>query len=66
MLRFLKKYRHWCLLCMVMMVAETAVDLLQPAMMASIVDDGVLGQNLSLVVQVGVKMIALVVAGGAA
>ncbi len=66
MLCYLKKYWHWCLLCMVMMVAETAVDLLQPAMMASIVDDGVLGQNLSLVVQVGVRMIALVVAGGAA
>lgn len=51
---------------MVMMIIETAVDLLQPAMMASIVDDGVLAQNLPVVLQVGVKMILLVILGGAA
>ncbi len=65
-LRTLKKYWYWCVFCMIMMVIETAVDLLQPAMMASIVDDGVLGGDLSLVIRVGIFMIVVVILGGAA
>ncbi len=66
MLRYLRKFWYWCVLCMLMEIVETAMDLLQPAMMASIVDDGVLGLNLSLVIHVGIEMILLVIVGGAA
>lgn len=46
------------------MVAEVYVDLLQPRLMARIVDDGILGTNVSLVVSVGIKMILVVLCGG--
>lgn len=46
------------------MVAEVYVDLMQPKLMAQIVDDGILGTNVSLVVSVGIKMILVVLAGG--
>ena len=53
------------------MIAEVYVDLYQPRMMAVIVDEGILGLNhggvsdLKLVVSTGVKMLLIVLAGGA-
>lgn len=46
------------------MVAEVYVDLMQPKLMAQIVDEGILGTNVSFVVSVGIKMILVVLAGG--
>ena len=52
------------------MVAEVYVDLYQPRMMATIVDDGILGlnnggvSNLQLVISTGIKMLLVVLAGG--
>ncbi len=64
MLKYLKKYWHWCLLAPIFMIGEIAMDLIQPDMMADIVDNGVLGQNMSLILSVGIKMILLVLFGG--
>lgn len=64
MLKYLKKYWAFCLLAPLFMLGEAAMDLLQPDMMADIVDNGVLNGDLELIVTVGVKMILTVAAGG--
>ena len=64
MLKYLKKYWFFCLLAPLFMLGEVGMDLLQPDMMADIVDHGVLGGNLELIIRVGVKMSLTVIAGG--
>ena len=64
MWKYLKKYRFLCLLAPLFMVGEVAMDLLQPALMADIVDHGVLKSDITLIVTVGVRMILTVVVGG--
>lgn len=64
MLKYLKKYWFFCLLAPLFMIGEASADLLQPDMMANIVDNGVLKSNMNLIVQVGVKMIITVLLGG--
>ncbi|MBQ3668144.1 MAG: ABC transporter ATP-binding protein [Clostridia bacterium] len=46
------------------MVGEVLIDLLQPRMMANIVDNGILKGNESLVWSVGLRMIGVVALGG--
>ncbi|MBQ8620144.1 MAG: ABC transporter ATP-binding protein [Clostridia bacterium] len=46
------------------MVGEVAMDLIQPDMMADIVDNGVLKGDISLIISVGVRMILTVLGGG--
>ncbi len=64
MLKYLKKYWFFCLLAPLFMVGEVAMDLIQPDMMADIVDNGVLGGNVKLIINVGIKMILTVIGGG--
>ena len=64
MLKYLKKYWFYCLLAPLFMFGEVAMDLIQPDMMADIVDNGVLASNMSLIITVGIKMILLVMVGG--
>ena len=64
MLKYLKKYLPFCLLAPLFMVGEVAMDLIQPDMMADIVDNGVLKSDIALIVTVGIKMILTVIAGG--
>ena len=64
MLKYLKKYWFFCLLAPLFMVGEVAMDLLQPDLMARIVDEGVLKSDISLIISVGVRMILTVVVGG--
>ena len=64
MLKYLKKYWFFCLLAPLFMVGEVAMDLLQPDLMADIVDNGVLKSDITLIITVGVKMILTVIAGG--
>ena len=63
MLKYLKKYWFWCLLAPVFMLGETSMDLIQPDMMADIVDNGVLVRDMSVILHVGIKMILLVLLG---
>ncbi|MBQ7939517.1 MAG: ABC transporter ATP-binding protein [Ruminococcus sp.] len=46
------------------MMGEVAVDLTQPALMATIINEGVLGQNIPLIITTGIKMLLLVAVGG--
>ena len=64
MLKYVKKYWVFCLLAPLFMVGEVAMDLIQPDMMADIVDNGVLKSDISLIISVGVRMILTVLAGG--
>lgn len=69
MLKYLKKYWIFALLAPLFMAGEVFMDLLQPRLMATIVDDGVLGLNnngvgdLQLVLSTGLKMILTVAFG---
>lgn len=64
MIKYLKKYWGYCLLAPLFMLGEISMDMWQPAMMAVIVDDGVLGGNMSLIWAEGVRMMLLVIFGG--
>ncbi len=64
MLKYLKKYWIFCLLAPLFMVGEVAMDLIQPDMMADIVDNGVLKSDMELIITVGVRMILFVMLGG--
>ena len=70
MLKCLKKYWFFALLAPLFMIGEVSVDLLQPQLMSTIVDEGVLGLSnggvgdLHLVISTGTRMILTVVLGG--
>lgn len=70
MFKYLKKYWLYALLAPVFMIGEVLMDLVQPGMMSTIVDEGVLGLSnhnvgdLSIVISVGIWMIGVVFLGG--
>ena len=64
MIVYIKKYWYWCILAPLFMLGEISMDLLQPDLMADIVDKGVLEGNMSVIVNVGLRMTALVLFGG--
>ncbi len=70
MLKYLKKYWFFAVLAPLFMAGEVTMDLLQPRLMSTIVDEGVLGLSnngvgdLELVVSTGIKMIFFVALGG--
>lgn len=64
MLKYLKKYWFCCILAPLFMLGEMSMDLLQPDMMATIVDEGVLASNFDVILSVGIKMMLLVLFGG--
>lgn len=61
---YLKKYWLIAILSPILMIGEVAMDLFQPDLMASIVDDGILGNNMSLIISTGIKMLVFVIIGG--
>lgn len=69
MLQYLKKYWFFALLAPLFMLGEVSMDLLQPRLMSTIVDEGVLGLSnnnvgdLRLVITTGLQMIGLVSLG---
>lgn len=70
MLKYLKKYWICALLAPLFMIGEVSMDLLQPRLMSTIVDEGVLGLSnggngdIDLIVTTGLQMIGFVVLGG--
>ena len=70
MLKMMKKYWFFALLAPLFMMGEVAMDLIQPDLMKIIVDDGVLGLDhggigdISLIIEVGIKMVCVVILGG--
>lgn len=71
MFKYLKKYWFFALLAPLFMMGEVLMDLIQPQLMSIIIDEGVLGLSnnnvgdLNLVIITGLKMIGLVIVGGA-
>jgi ATP-binding cassette subfamily B protein len=63
-LQYLKPYWLFALLTPITMIVEVLVDLLQPTLMSRIVDAGVLGGNMPVVISTGLTMFGLVVIGG--
>ena len=64
LLKFLKKHLWIGLIGSLFMVCEVLIDLIQPRMMAQIVDNGILKGNTALVWSVGIRMIFIVFLGG--
>ncbi|MBQ3964158.1 MAG: ABC transporter ATP-binding protein, partial [Firmicutes bacterium] len=70
MLRYMRKYWIFAILAAGFMIAEVTVDMIQPRLMADIVDNGILGlsgdgtPDLALIRTVGIRMILIVLAGG--
>lgn len=64
MLKFLKKHLWIGLIGSLFMVCEVLIDLIQPRMMAQIVDNGILKGDTALVWNVGIRMIFIVFLGG--
>ncbi|MGN7411187.1 ABC transporter ATP-binding protein [Paenibacillus sp. SAF-068] len=61
--RFLIPYKSAAILAPLLMVLEVAMDLLQPKLMSSIVDDGVLAGNLPHIVTTGLIMLLVALIG---
>ena len=63
--KYLKPYLLFVLLAPLSMVGEVMIDLLQPKLMSKIVDDGVLGGDMQLIVTIGIIMLVTIIIGGA-
>ena len=61
---YLRPYWLFAILSPLLMMGEVAIDLMQPKLMASIISEGVLKQNLPFIINTGVKMLVLVIIGG--
>lgn len=64
LIKYLKPYMWLAIISPLLMVGEVIVDLFQPKLMARIVDDGVLAENMTVVWQTGALMLTLVLIGG--
>lgn len=62
-LSYLKKYWYIAVLSPLFMILEVSMDLLQPSLMSRIVDDGVLGKNMDIILEVGIQMIIFTLIG---
>ena len=69
MFKYVKRYWYYVLLAPIFMLGEVIMDLLQPNLLARIIDDGVLGLNnsgvgdINVVINVGLLMIGTVIVG---
>lgn len=63
--KYLKPYALFAVLTHLSMVGEVLGDLLQPKLMSKIVDDGVLGQDMDLIIRTGLLMLLVLIGGGA-
>lgn len=64
LMRYLKPYWLFALLSPLVMAGEVVFDLLQPRLMSSIVDDGVLSGNMRLILTTGLLMLLFTLIGG--
>ena len=64
LIKYLKPYRLFALLTPLAMVGEVMVDLMQPKLMSKIVDEGVLSQNMDVIIHTGIFMFLLLLVGG--
>ena len=62
--RYLKRYWFFALLAPLFMVGEVLMDLLQPKLMAQIVDVGLANEDLAFIISTGIKMLSFILIGG--
>jgi ATP-binding cassette, subfamily B, multidrug efflux pump len=62
-LKYIKPYWKYALAAPLLMLIEVACDLLQPNLVARIIDEGVAQGNLSLVIRLGLQMIGIALIG---
>ncbi len=65
LIKYLKPYWLIAAISPLLMVGEVVVDLMQPKLMSIIVDEGILGGDVGLIIRTGLLMLGLVVLGGA-
>ncbi len=61
--KYLKKYWGYAVLAPVLMLIEVVCDLLQPNLLAKIVDQGIASGNISLIIPTGLTMIGVAIIG---
>lgn len=62
--KYLKPYWIFAILAPLTMIGEVYIDLLQPKFMSKIVNEGVIGKDLALILTTGITMLVLVAVGG--
>ncbi|MBE6612479.1 MAG: ABC transporter ATP-binding protein, partial [Ruminococcaceae bacterium] len=62
--KYLKPYWIFAILAPLTMIGEVTIDLMQPKLMAKIVNQGVIGQDLALIISTGILMLGLTAVGG--
>lgn len=62
---YLLRYWKLAIVAPLFMFGEVFADLMQPTLMSKIVDDGVLGGDVSVIIKTGLLMLGLVIIGGA-
>lgn len=62
--KYLKPYWLFALLAPLTMIGEVAIDLMQPKLMSKIVNEGVIGHDMELIITTGLTMLGLVAVGG--
>ena len=62
--KYLKRYWYFALLAPLFMVGEVLMDLMQPKLMANIVDVGLANEDVAYVIATGLTMLGLVLIGG--
>ena len=62
--KYLKPYWLFAILAPLTMIGEVYIDLLQPKLMAKIVNEGVIGLDMALIIPTGLAMLGLVAIGG--
>ena len=63
LMKYLKPYAIYVILAPLMMVLEVFMDLQQPALMAAVVNDGILAADMGVIISSCIKMIAAAVTG---
>jgi len=63
LIKYLKPYWLLALLSPLFMAGEVVANLFQPKLMSTIVDDGVLGMNMDVIISTGIKMFLIVLLG---
>ena len=60
---YLKPYKKAVILAPLFMIFEVAMDLLQPKLLAHIVDEGIIKGNLKFIIHTGFSMLGIAIAG---
>lgn len=62
--KYLKPYWIFAILAPLTMIGEVTIDLFQPKLMSKIVNEGVIGHDVALIISTGILMLGLVAVGG--